>query len=324
VIDESTAVTTFGLNAAGAPVKVGVPIGGYTEPAFSYSEPTSVYRVGGPNSLTIQKWNVLDGSHVDVLDLVAYFPAHLGLTDTYATVTVTDGDYLAVLFGGSSADQHHYVWHSLSNRLLDTLTLPTPFRLHGLMLERSGRSVLLGPRQPDIDAGVAKQLVWDTVTGTVTPIHALAGGHVALGYGVMINQDCCTSSIYDGLQWQYRALTAPEVTRDVLTVMPTPQEVYISDHANWRAVQADNARPFITATFRQPGSTAAWRAWDDEVIAVAPDGSNVWRFCHHQSVIGSDFWTQPIIHVSPDGRKATFTSTWGNRPRQDVFLVALT
>jgi hypothetical protein len=316
-------VVVFQIGADGVPVKLDVSIGGYTEPAFSYVEPNSVYRVGGPNSLVIQKWNVLDGTHVDVLDLVAHFP-NLSLADTYAVAMVTDGDCMVVFFGGGSADQHHYVYHSTSGKLLDTLALSTPFRIHGVMLERSGRYVLLGPRQPDIDKGVAKQLVWDTTTGAVEPITTRPGGHVTLGYGVMINQDCCTSSAYDGLQWQYRSLITPATTRDVIpaTNMPSPPEVNISDHANWRAVKSDNLLPFVTATFRASGNTDPWRAWDDEVIAVAPDGSNVWRFCHHQSVIGPDFWTQPIIHVAPSGRKATFTSNWG-RTRQDVFLVEL-
>ncbi|PYR59717.1 MAG: hypothetical protein DMF85_07095, partial [Acidobacteria bacterium] len=92
---------------------------------------------------------------------------------------------------------------------------------------------------------------------------------------------------------------------------------------------------------------AAWRAWDDEVIAVQTDvaadaGSIVWRFVQHRSDVSNDldptqisFWYEPRANVSQDGRWALFTSNWektlgtepgapaGGAARQDVFLLRL-
>jgi hypothetical protein len=91
----------------------------------------------------------------------------------------------------------------------------------------------------------------------------------------------------------------------------------------------------------------AWRAWDDEIIAIQTDaaaghGAVVWRFAHHRSDVRNDndpsamyFWYTPRAMVSQDGRWALFTSNWdktlgvdsggvpGGMYRQDVFLVEL-
>lgn len=324
VIDESNAVTFFRVASDGTPVQLPVTIGGYTEPAFSYVNPDLIYRVGGYNSLIIQAWDIATNTHVDVLDLAARYPA-LPLTETYAVAFVTDHDGLVAFFGGSSQDRHHYVYHSVSDQLLDTLTLPVPFHIHGVVQERSGRYVLLGPTQPDIASGVAMLWIWDTATGAVVPITKLASGHCCAGYGTLINQDCCTGSeAYEGLQWQYRSFASPDVTRDIITDPPSPIEVFIADHTNWRAARPDVVVPFATATFREPNDTTPWRAWDDEVLLIHPTTAQVQRVCHHQSVnsVPANFWDQPMLNVSPDGTKAIFTSNWGQslNGRQDVFL----
>jgi hypothetical protein len=92
--------------------------------------------------------------------------------------------------------------------------------------------------------------------------------------------------------------------------------------------------PIVGSHYRKVQDDAQpWRAYDDEIIAVATDGSSrVWRFGHHYSIFdGSDYWDAPRGSVSQDGRWYVFTSNWGRklgtapdgRPRQDVFLVEL-
>jgi len=160
-----------------------------------------------------------------------------------------------------------------------------------------------------------------------------------------VNHDCCTSSAWDGAQWQFRSLATPLVTRDMINPILTPKEVYLSDHATWANAQPDVLVPIISATYRYAASqnTTPWRAWDDEIIAIETDGApsgTVWRFAHHRSDIGSDsnednpyFWYEPRPSVSPDGRWVIFTSNWektlgtdvrdGGTARQDVFLLRL-
>ena len=45
-------------------------------------------------------------------------------------------------------------------------------------------------------------------------------------------------STYDGVQWQFRSFSAPAVTRDLLTTVLQPKEVFVEDHGTW-----NNARP---------------------------------------------------------------------------------
>ena len=103
-----------------------------------------------------------------------------------------------------------------------------------------------------------------------------------------------------------------------------------------------------SANYRYGLNTTAWRAWDEEIIAVQTDvafagqGATVWRFAHHRSNVANDddpttlsFWYTPRAIVSQDGRWAIFTSNWdkslgidsrgqpGEMYRQDVFIVEL-
>ncbi len=120
--------------------------------------------------------------------------------------------------------------------------------------------------------------VWDTTTDVITPItaggndggpNALPGGHGAAGFGVCVNQDCCTSSTWDAAQWQFRSLATPLVTHDLITPVLTPKEVYLSDHTTWANAQPNSLVPVIAATYRYGlQNTAPWRAWDDEIIAI--------------------------------------------------------
>lgn len=316
-------VETFtfdGTTATHSPIHVG----GYIEPAFSYVNPAILYTAGGPNSRTIQQWDVTTGAAHTVLDLDVAYP-QTDPNSYVGGVLTTDADVWVTFFGGGSQDQHHYLHHSTAG-LFDTL--PHGFKIHGLMVERSGRYVLIGVTSGDIATGVAPIQIWDTQTGTLTPITKLPGGHGCLSYGVWVNQDCCTASTYDAMQWQIRQLATPDVTKDLISPVLLPKEVFLSEHSNWRAARRDVAVPFVSSTFRY-GTTPlnVWRAWDDEIIAVATDGSGVVnRFCHHRSNPATDFWSQPIVNVDPTGRFALVTSNWENTVgagRQDVFLVHL-
>jgi hypothetical protein len=188
--------------------------------------------------------------------------------------------------------------------------------------------------------------VWDTSTNAFTPLpvdSAHSGGHDAYGYGVLVNQDCCTASTYDAAQWQWRSLAAPLAPRDVIQQVISPKEVYLADHPSWNNAQRDRAVPFVTGTYRYGANTVAWRPWDDEILAIPTDGGeDVWRLAHHRSDVRKDgtpeqtsFWYLPRPNVSPDGRWVLFASNWektlgtdpkapaGERARQDVFLLQL-
>jgi hypothetical protein len=290
------------------------------------------------------------------------------LAGTYIGGLLNSGgaiERLVAFFGGTGQDRHMYLvvfdrHDPTTRRLVDTLAstidgvpsnITLNFRIHAAAIDRSGRFVIIYPTGQDLQAprSAAPAYVWDFVTNTFTALpleQARSGGHDAYGYGVRVNQDCCTASTWDAAQWQFRSLADPLVTADLVNPVLTPKSVYLSDHPSWHHARPDQLVPFLDATYRYGNNTTAWRAWDDEVIAVQTEapgtGATVWRFAHHRSDVTHDldpsrlsFWYTPRVNVSPDGRWALFTSNWekslgidpradaGGAARQDLFLVEL-
>jgi cell division septation protein DedD len=195
-------------------------------------------------------------------------------------------------------------------------------------MDKSGQYVILESTAADRPAH-APLYVWDTNSNHITalPQSALPGGHYATGYGMLVNQDCCTSTSWDAAQWQLRSLANPTSTQDLINPVVTPQEVNASDHSSWNNAQPGALVPFISGFFRSSSDTSNWRPWDGEIVAVQTGGggTTVWRFAHHRSNVSS-FWDMPRPNVSQDGRWAIFTSNWEGAVgsgRDDVFMVSL-
>jgi regulation of enolase protein 1 (concanavalin A-like superfamily) len=348
----------------------GLQLNFYVEPQFSSTKPGVIYGIyGGGDLRTVYQYDLSAGTYTPVLDLDTVVPGISG----YVGAMMTGGtptEYLMTFFGGGSQDQHYLLlWSPIGNfgarKVINTLTstingvatnIPLNFKLHAATIDRSGRYVFLHPTAVDLAAPryASQAYIWDTSTDVITAITsggadggtaALPGGHGAPGFGVGVNHDCCTSSAWDGAQWQFRSLATPLSPHDMINPILTPKEVYLSDHATWANAQPNVLTPIIVATYRYAASqnTAPWRAWDDEIIAIqtdAPSGATVWRFAHHRSNIGNDtypdnpyFWYEPRPSVSPDGHWVIFTSNWektlgtdvrdGGTARQDVFLLRL-
>ena len=340
----------------------GLTLAFYVEPQFSLVNPNVIYgAVTGANNRTISQYDFSTGAYTPVVDLDAITG---GLAGTYIGGLMTGGttvEKLMTFFGAASQDSHFYaMWTPVGNlaarKLLNTANstingsatnITLNFRLHSAMIDKSGRFVFLYPTGGDIAAprSAAQVYVWDTDTDTLTAITGsmLNSGHDAAGFGYWVNQDCCTSSAWDAAQWQFRSLTDPSRHSDLISPILATKEVYLADHTTWANARPDALVPVISSTYRFGTNTAAWRAWDDEIIGVDTangGGGVVYRFAHHRSIVGSDadptrpyFWYEPIANVSPDGRWVLFTSNWEKTLgrdasegtfRQDVFVVQLT
>jgi hypothetical protein len=267
-------------------------------------------------------------------------------------------------FGGTSQDRHFYLLvfdpaNPASRRLLNTRTstldgrpthLRLDFLLHAAAIDRSGRYVTLYPTSADRAAPrhAAPNYLWDLATDAFTELPSIAArsnGHDAYGYGVRVNQDCCTSTTWDAAQWQLRALSSPLTTQDVITPVLTPRQVYLADHPSWHNARPDAWTPFISALYRYGANTVEWRAWDDEIIAVQTGQSagQVWRLAHHRSDVRHDTDPRafrsgtrrgPMSRPTADGccsrrtgrrRSARILApVTGGTARQDVFLLRLT
>jgi hypothetical protein len=348
----------------------GLQLNFYGEPTFSSVDANAIYGVSSTsNNRTVARYDFSTKTYSPVVDLDRLFS---GLANTYVGALNSSGvptEYMTVVFGGSSQD-HHYqlMWFPVDNlgarKVLDTTAstlngAPTNillnFHLHAAVLDKTGRYVYFFPTVVDVAAprNASPLYIWDTNTDILTAVtsggrdgfpDAHPGGHSTAGFSYLVNHDCCVIGPWDGAQWEMRSVTSPLGPWDLIRAVLTPQEISLSDHPTWNNAQPTVLVPFITATYRYGINLTAWRAWDDEIIAVetnapAGTGATVWRFAHHRSNVASDadpaylsFWYTPRPNVSPNGRWAIFTSNWektlGFDPREkafreDVFAVEL-
>jgi hypothetical protein len=301
------------------------------EPCFSYGNPDLLWTVAGTSLHTVMTFSLSTGKRTIIKDLELAFPSVKWLNTYIGSFQVVDNDQWFAVFGGGSQDQHMLAHHGGRNVTLDTT--PLGWKIHAGAIDRTGRYVLIFPTAPDLQRlKIAQVQIWDTQTNALTPMSKFPGGHGACGFGTYINQDSAVGD-WDAAQWLLRDLATPDTLKSLIPQVQRPKETYLSDHQSWRANKANASVPVVSSTYRSAppaGSPAEpWRAWDEEIIAVATDGSGVVnRFCHHQSTYatGSDFWDQPICNVDPSGHYAIVTSNWGKTVgtgRQDVFLVEL-
>jgi hypothetical protein len=340
------------------------------EPTFSSVNANLIHGVSNTsNNRTIARYDFSTKTYSTVVDLDTVVS---GLAGTYVGAVNSGGmptEYMTVFFGGGSQDYHNLLmWFPVDNlgakKMLNTTAstlngvatnILLNFKLHAVVLDKSGRYVLIFPTVPDILAprNASPVYIWDTSTDIFTAVtsggrdglpDAHPGGHTTAGFAYVVNHDCCVSGPWDGAQWEIRPVTSPLAPWNLISPVLTPQEVFLSDHPTWNNAQPSTLVPFISATYRYGVNPTAWRAWDDEIIAVetnapAGTGADVWRFAHHRSNVSSDtdpsvlsFWYTPRANVSPDGRWAMFTSNWektlGFDPREkafreDVFVVEL-
>ena len=340
----------------------------FNEPTFSYSTPARLYGTyngSGATLRSVDQFDIASGQYTQLINLDALVPGLSGTSVGGVLNSAGETERIIAFFGGTGQDRHMYLVvfdraQPSSRRLLDTLAstidgqvtnIPLNFRIHAAAIDRSGRYVTVYPTGADLQAprSAAPAYVWDTATNTFTAtplVEARSGGHDAYGYGVRVNQDCCTATTWDAAQWQFRALDAPLMTWDLVTTVFMPKEVYLADHPSWHNARADRLVPFVDANYRYGSNTTEWRALDEEIFAVETNnpghGATIWRFAHHRSLVASDvdpsrisFWYTPRVNVSPDGRWALFTSNWdktlgtdprgetGGAYRQDLFLVEL-
>lgn len=335
----------------------GLLIDSQAEPQFSFVSPNIVYGTRQDSTYDwpiVRQFDFSTGSYTDLLNLGEAAPIAHGTYAGGLSSSAGSPERVMAFFGGSAQDQHYLVavfavGQPQSVMILDTTNstitvhdtkastnIPLNFHLHHAWLDKSGQYVILETTAPDRPAR-APLYVWDTSANTFTALPesgALAGGHYATGFGMMVNQDCCTSTTWDAAQWQIRALATPTANHDLISPVLTPQETYAGDHASWNNAQAGVQVPFVTAFYRSASETSPWRPWDDEIVAVQTNagaaGATVWRFAQHRTNIVS-FWDTPRANVSQDGRWALFTSNWektlgtdpSGGPREDVFMVEL-
>jgi hypothetical protein len=380
VVSTDGAVVPFGFNAAtrSAWRLPGTDDGGlmlkfHGEPMFSFVNKDLIYGAYSGPGASLRVINQYDFAADDYAPLLDLDQMGYALSGTYVGgVGSSSGpvEKLAVFFGGTQQDLHYLLVvfekaNPSSRKILNSIAstvngqptnIALNFKLHHAFIDRTGRYVLVYPTSTDRGAprNAAPLYAWDLSTDVFTELPLIAahsGGHDAIGFATLVNQDCCTSPTpWDAAQWQFRSLATPLVTKDLIAPLLTPSRdpnvVQLAEHPNWNNAQAGSLVPFVSALYRLGSGT--WRPWDDEIIGIQTNvpegtGATVWRFAHHRSNVGRDtnpallgFWYSPRPNVSHDGRWVLFTSNWektlgtdpggsvDERARQDVFLLELT
>jgi hypothetical protein len=260
-----------------------------------------------------------------------------------------DSNYKIVVFQPGAPASAAIVLDSMAstitiNGTTTATNIPLGVHLHSGYIDQSGRYVLFTPT----NAQPVPIYIWDLTTNTLRTLNA--DGHNVAGYGVWINKACCATTTWDGVQWEFRSLAAPDTFVDLINPVLTPQELYVDDHTSWNNAQPGTLVPMLSSLYRYYDgtlNTTPWRAWDGEIVAVqtSAQGSGnatVWRFAHNRSDAAWDgdpnrkyFWYTPNAVISPNGRWAIFASNWektlgpaadaepGGGSRVDVLLLEL-
>ena len=177
-------------------------------------------------------------------------------------------------------------------------------------LDKSGRYLV-------VSSGVAHApgLIRDLQTGHVDKIVDGAPdygpGHGDIGHRMLVAWD------NDDNRLLYRRLATPHVFRSVLNLRGDWMNLHLSllgANEEWALVSF--------YSYRGVGGTGPG-LFHNELVLVSTDGSQrVRRVAHHRSV-PQDYWDTPRANLSRDGRFVAFSSNWGGRKRQDLFIARL-
>ena len=169
-------------------------------------------------------------------------------------------------------------------------------------IDKSGRYLTALKNSGDMD-------VWDLQAGPtstqVTP--TLTFNHRAMGNGTVagscnVRRQCV------------RNLATPN---SVNFLLPADSWSYSTQSDHFSRIGPD---AWITASRFSPTSGPVLKAFDNEIVQAATDGSTrVQRIAHHRSVK-----VAPRASVSRDGKFIAFTSNWGNPSgRTDLYLAQI-
>lgn len=200
------------------------------------------------------------------------------------------------------------VWRSTDDRVRFELAQPD---LDEVQVDKSGEWLVVKTGQQGADA-VEVRIV-EVATGVIVDLTDdgpdFAPGHSDNGDGVVVGADNWTN------RFTVRSLAAP---RDHASVLDLGGDWVQDAHVSLRA----DDPTWASLSFYESGAHTSGR-FHNEIVLVATDGSQrVRRLAHHRSQV-ADYWDSPRAVMSRDGCFATFTSTWGDSGRRDVFVLAL-
>ncbi len=189
--------------------------------------------------------------------------------------------------------------------------------MHGAQMSPDGRWIVFSRGSTD------DNWFWDISTNNVyvaladqPSISCYVGGHMTIGFDNLGFGQGGSASLM-------RKFTFPgfDSTCNLwITTMPSGFNGSNTEdwHDSWHNQAEGTLPPLTSSPF---GTSAPTTAWEDEIIAVATDGSNiVWRLAHMYTR-AHDYNSQGLQSISHDGGWILFCSDWNNSGRDDVFLI---
>jgi hypothetical protein len=317
---------------------------------FSYQNPNIVYGMSaGSTNHNLVQYDFSRNTSTVIANIDNFLPAQDRNWSGYSSTVYND--YYDVNFA-IGASHYVAVYNKANNQaaLVDLVSstykgfnsstfvamngaLPAASLLHGIQIDKSGTYVVIS-----YSDSANSNIYVDLQTGTWTNdpyCHRVTGfDNVVANCGNQQDNDS------DGF---YIANLSNPAQHTFLAHNPNGPSRWNTDaHPSWNNARSGAASPFVADVRIIAPSIFPARSWDDELIAVATDGSNkAWRFAHMHAVQTGYYYTVPFAHVSPDGRYALINSNWGgtlgtasevqqsyngtpvDQKRVDVFLIEL-
>lgn len=284
------------------------------------------------NILGIWKWT----STTVMVDFTSLLPAGF-VPMSYTNLSCSKNDR-GFAFGVSNdiQDTAHFVLSYCNGlkKLLDTSLGPKPFLIHEVYQSLNSEFVSvghIGTADPTLGIG---PLIWDVLTGTLTPSNA--SGHFIGGMNLMVHDKGAG-------QWGSLDMRDPANTKkDIILASHLPaasgQALLIGSHGSWNN-NIDDTQEFVVSTggIKYGQQTPYPCALFNEVLGYDIVNGIINRYCHTRNSCKSPYFiAQNAIAVANQATKLTgtrvaFTSdmmgTLGldrnNNPRSDVFQVQL-
>jgi hypothetical protein len=279
------------------------PPAGLQEYGLSWSgvSPTLTYGIGGHK---IWEINVATQQATLVKDLSSQ---GAGGYLTQMLKSLDDDVFGASIVDGSGNIAGYVVY----KRSTDTILLrKLVSNLDEIQVDKSGRYLLVVYNNGTDE-------VYDLTTSPPRFVAYLSGSS---GFN---HHDCGVGTVFaatSGNALSYRQLATPFTIQQMV-----PGYWSYSGQQDHFSMLADNEEWAMASRYSTNGSPAV-RAFDNEIVKVATDGTNrVQRIAHHRSVVlNNNYNSQPKAAISRDGNLIAFTSNWGNSSgRTDVYVVQI-
>ncbi len=223
---------------------------------------------------------------------------------TQMSKSLNDDVFAASVVNGSGSTVGYIVY----KRSTDTVLLrKTVSNLDEVQVDKSGRYFIAVYKDGHDE-------IWDLQAGpklTATLSGSAGFKHRDTGFGTAFTS-------YSGNSLGFRQLSSPTTVK---ALVPGYWGYSANNQQDHFSMLADNEGWGLGSRYSTTGSGVA-KAFDNEIVLVATNGSNqVRRLAHHRSVV-NDYYDQPKANISRDGQFIAFTSNWGNASgRRDVYIV---